>query len=109
MSGKIRFSAPAVSEFNAESVSGTIDATTTPAKGARLHLETMSGGLHLHVPATLSARIEAETFSGNLKSDFGTVSKAEFGPGSNLDTRVGDGDARIEAESFSGNIELRKQ
>ena len=109
VSGKIGFASPQVNEFNAESVSGTIEATTAPAKSARIHVETMSGSLRLHLPATLSARIEAETFSGGLHSDFGTVSKAEFGPGSNLDTRVGDGDARIEAESFSGNIELRKQ
>jgi DUF4097 and DUF4098 domain-containing protein YvlB len=109
VSGKIGFAAAEVKEFNAESVSGTIEATTAPAKSARMHVETMSGDLHLRLPAALSARVQAETFSGGLRSDFGTVSKAEFGPGSNLDARVGDGDARIELESFSGNVELRKQ
>jgi putative adhesin len=109
VSGSINYTAPTVAEFNAESVSGTIDATAAPAKNARVHLETMSGHLRLHLPADLSARLTAETFSGNIKSDFGTVSKAEFGPGSSLDARVGDGNARIETESFSGSIELRKQ
>lgn len=109
VSGSINYSAPSVAEFNAESVSGMIDATAAPAKGARVRLETMSGPLRLHLPANLSARLTAETFSGNIRTDFGTVSKAEFGPGSNLDARVGDGDARIETESFSGSIELRKQ
>lgn len=109
VSGSISYSAPAVTEFNAESVSGTIDATAAPTKSARVRLETMSGHLRLHLPASLSARLSAETFSGNIKSDFGTVSKAEYGPGSSLDARVGEGDARIETESFSGSIELRKQ
>ncbi|MGH8123688.1 MAG: DUF4097 family beta strand repeat-containing protein [Rudaea sp.] len=109
VSGRIGFAATEVSEFNAESVSGTIEATTGLASSGRMHAETLSGGLHLHLPANVSARIHAETFSGGLRSDFGTVSKAEFGPGSNLDARVGDGDARIEAQSFSGDVELRKQ
>ena len=109
VSGRIGFASPEVSEFNAESVSGTIEATTGLAKSGRMHVETLSGNLHAHLPANVSARIHAETFSGGLHSDFGSVSKAEFGPGSNLDARVGDGDARIEAQSFSGNVELRKQ
>jgi len=109
VSGSINYSAPSVAEFNAESVSGTIDATAAPKKSARVRVETMSGHVRVHLPTNLSARLTAETFSGDIKTDFGTVSKAEFGPGSSLDARVGDGDARIETESFSGSIELRKQ
>ncbi|HEY8010636.1 MAG TPA: DUF4097 family beta strand repeat-containing protein [Rudaea sp.] len=109
VSGRIGFASPEVSEFNAESVSGAIEATTGLAKSGRMHVETLSGSLRAHLPANLSARIHGQTFSGSLRSDFGTVSKAEFGPGSDLDVRVGDGDARIEAQSFSGNVELRKQ
>ncbi len=109
VSGRIGFTASEVSEFNAESVSGSIDATTGPAKSGRLHMETMSGNLRAHLPASVSARIHAESFSGSIKSDFGSVVKAEFGPGSSLDARLGDSDARIEAQSFSGNVELRKQ
>jgi DUF4097 and DUF4098 domain-containing protein YvlB len=109
VSGSISYTAPTVAEFNAETVSGTVDASAAPAKNARMHVETMSGHLRLNLPASLSARVTAETFSGNIKTDFGTVSKTEFGPGSSLDARVGDGDARIETESFSGSIELRKQ
>jgi DUF4097 and DUF4098 domain-containing protein YvlB len=109
VSGKITFAAPTVAEFGAESVSGSIEASAAPAKAARFHVETMSGNLHLHLPAAVSARVHAETFSGGLHSDFGTVNKVEFGPGSNLDVRMGEGDARVEAQSFSGNVELRKQ
>jgi len=109
VSGKIGYNAPSVSEFNAESVSGTIEAAAAPAKGARLRAQTMSGTVKMRLPAALSARLTATTFSGGIKSDFGSVKKAEYGPGSSLDARVGDGDARIETESFSGNIQLLKQ
>ncbi|TLY52452.1 MAG: DUF4097 domain-containing protein [Gammaproteobacteria bacterium] len=109
VSGRIGYVAPSVTEFNAESVSGTIDVATAPAKGAHLRAETMSGTVKMRLPAALSARLSASTFSGGIKSDFGSVKKAEYGPGSSLDARVGDGDARIETESFSGSIELRNQ
>jgi hypothetical protein len=109
VSGKIGYAAPSVSEFNAESVSGTIDANAAPAKGAHLHAETMSGTVKMRLPAALSARLSASTFSGGIRSDFGSVKKAEYGPGSSLDARVGDGDARIETQSFSGDIQILKQ
>ena len=69
----------------------------------------MSGSLHLRLPADLAARIHAETFSGDLKTDYGKVVKAEFGPGSSLDVDGGDSGTRINEQSFSGNVELRKQ
>lgn len=109
VSGKIAYNAPSVGEFNAESVSGTIEANAAPAKGARLRAQTMSGTVKMRLPPALSAHLTATSFSGDIRSDFGSVKKAEYGPGSSLDARVGDGDARIETESFSGNIQLLKQ
>ena len=109
VSGTLTFDAPSVNELGAESVSGDIRATLAPKKGARVHVETMSGSLHLRLPADLAARIHAETFSGDLKTDYGKVVKAEFGPGSSLDVDGGESGTRINAQSFSGNVELRKQ
>ena len=109
VSGTVTFAAPSVGELGAESVSGNIDVTVAPAKGARIRAETMSGNLQLRLPADLAARIHAETFSGGLKTDYGKVVKAEYGPGTTLDVAGGDGSTRIDAQSFSGNVELRKQ
>lgn len=109
VSGGVAFSAPTVDELGAESVSGTIEATFAPVQGARIRAETMSGDLRLRLPAGLAARIHAETFSGRLRSDYGKVAKAEFGPGSSLDVDTGDDATRIDAQSFSGSVELRKQ
>jgi hypothetical protein len=109
VSGTGTFAAPAVTELGAESVSGAIDLSAAPAKGARVRAETMSGNLRLRLGADLAARIHAETFSGSLKSDWGKIVKAEFGPGTTLDVDGGDAGTRIDAQSFSGNVELRKQ
>ena len=110
VSGTLTFTAPTINEFSAESVSGSIEAGFAPSKGARVRSETMSGNLVLRLPADLAARIHAETFSGSLKTDYGKVVKAEYGPGSTLDVGNGEGGGtRIDAQSFSGNVTLRKQ
>lgn len=109
VSGTVTFSSPSITELSAESVSGNIEGTVAPAKGARIRAETMSGTLRLHLPVNLAARIHAETFSGTLKTDYGKVIKAEYGPGSSFDIDNSDSGTRIDAQSFSGNVELRKQ
>ncbi|WP_347262258.1 DUF4097 family beta strand repeat-containing protein [Rudaea sp.] len=110
VSGTLTFAAPTVAEFSAESVSGNVEAGFAPGKGARVRAETMSGSLLLHLPADLAARLHAETFSGSLKTDWGKVVKAEYGPGSTLDIDGSDSSGtRIDVQSFSGNVTLRKQ
>ncbi|HEX6833407.1 MAG TPA: DUF4097 family beta strand repeat-containing protein [Rudaea sp.] len=109
VSGEVTLRTDSVQEIEAGTVSGTIEIYATPAKHARIHVDTMSGSVRLHVPSNLSAKVEASTFSGSLHSDFGKVEKPEYGPGSSLSARVGDGDAQINAQAFSGDVEIRKQ
>ncbi|MBS0570388.1 MAG: DUF4097 family beta strand repeat protein [Proteobacteria bacterium] len=109
VSGGMDCACGTVSELSTGSVSGDADITATPAASARLHLESMSGNIRLHLPATLSARIDAATFSGSLRSDFGAAQEKEHGPGSNLKTQVGSGDADISVQAFSGDVQLRRQ
>jgi DUF4097 and DUF4098 domain-containing protein YvlB len=109
VSGHARAEGREVQEFEAGSVSGDIGLIAALGKHGRIQVDTMSGEIRTELPADLSARIEAETFSGRIRSDFGTVKKPEYGPGSSLDARVGDGDAQITAKSFSGNVDIRKK
>lgn len=109
VSGEVTLQTNEVQEVEAGTVSGTIEVHAMPAKHARMHLDTMSGSVRVYVPASVSARIDAETFSGSLHSDFGKVEKPEYGPGSSLNARAGDGDAQISAKAFSGDVEIRKQ
>ncbi|HSE12884.1 MAG TPA: DUF4097 family beta strand repeat-containing protein [Rudaea sp.] len=110
VSGRARMSGAEVQEFEAGSVSGNIEMTATRlGKHARVQADTMSGDIRAELPADVSARIEAESFSGRIRSDFGKVEKPEYGPGSNLDAHVGDGDAQITVKSFSGNVDILRK
>ncbi len=108
VSGNVRVEAGAFRELDASSVSGDISVRGRPQAGSRLDSETMSGDVRVELPADLSGHVEAETFSGRIRSDFGTVSEPEHGPGRSLDARIGSGDARLRIETFSGDVEIRK-
>lgn len=109
VSGRARAVGTEVQEFEAGSVSGNVELSAALGKHARVQVETMSGDVRAELPQAVSARIEAETFSGRIRSDFGSVRKPQYGPGSNLDAMVGDGDAQITAKSFSGNVDIVKK
>ena len=109
VSGQIHLTTAQAQEIEASAVSGDIEIVAALAAHGRMQLETMSGDVHAKVPAALSANITAETFSGGIRSDFGTVKKQEYGPGSSLEVRNGDGDAQITLKSFSGSVDIHKQ
>ncbi|TCO36871.1 DUF4097 family beta strand repeat-containing protein [Dokdonella fugitiva] len=96
-------------EITAGTVSGDVSLRGKPDAGARVEVETMSGDVHLFLPADLSARVNASSFSGRIRSDFGTVSEPEHGPGSSLEVTTGSGSGQVKLETFSGDIDIRKQ
>jgi len=96
-------------EVTAGTVSGDINLRGKPDAGARIDVETMSGDVHLYLPTDASARLNASTFSGRIRSDFGTVSEPEHGPGSSLETTAGSGSGQVKLETFSGDIDIRKE
>ena len=96
-------------EITAGTVSGDVSLRGKPDAGARVEVETMSGDVHLFLPADLSARLNASSFSGRIRSDFGTVSEPEHGPGSSLEVTTGSGGGQVKLETFSGDIDIRKQ
>lgn len=110
VSGGARMSGGEVQEFEAGTVSGNIEmAAAHLGKHGHVQVDTMSGDIRTELPADVSARIEAESFSGRIRSDFGKVEKPEYGPGSSLDARVGDGNAQVSVKSFSGNVNILRK
>ena len=69
----------------------------------------MSGDVQLQLPAATSGDLHASSFSGDLRSDFGSPTRPEHGPGSSLDVHLGDGGGKISVETFSGDLRIRKQ
>ena len=96
-------------EITAGTVSGDINLRGSPASGMRVDVESMSGDVHLYLPADVSARLSASSFSGRIRSDFGSVTEPDHGPGSRLDATAGSGDGNVRIETFSGNVDVRRQ
>jgi len=108
VSGNIQAQAGQISDLETGSVSGDATISTALTDQARVHMESMSGDVNLTLPSGLSARIEASTFSGDIRSDFGKPQTSEHGPGSHLNTQVGDGNAQLDLQTFSGDISLHR-
>jgi hypothetical protein len=108
VSGEIRIDSrgEALRSLRLNSVSGDADARIALAPGGEVKTETVSGDVRLVLPRALSARVEASSFSGDLEAPGAKVQKQEFGPGSSLEHRYGDGNGEIHLQTFSGDAEV---
>ena len=108
VSGSLTFESDApLRSVTAGVVSGDVTLETRLAPGGRISAESLSGDVELVLPADSSARLEASSFTGTIRSDQGSVEKAEHGPGSSLSVTLGSGDGKIELETFSGDLRVR--
>lgn len=113
VSGEISLPAVRSKFVRVESVSGTIEYSGSFDAGGRYEFHAHSGDLRLTLPGNAGARISIETFSGGIESVFpitlqpGARSRGtkrmEFSLGS-----AGDSGARVIAETFSGDIYLER-
>ncbi|MGB4860757.1 MAG: DUF4097 family beta strand repeat-containing protein [Dokdonella sp.] len=109
VSGDVDAELASYREITGGTVSGDMRLRGTPARDARVEVETMSGDVSLDLPEDASGKLHAETFSGSLDTDFGKVTEPDHGPGRSLESTMGDGAGRYHLETFSGDIEIRKR
>lgn len=108
VSGRIHVGGGPWRALTVSTVSGDVQVAGGMAADGKLDIDSMSGDVQLQLPANATGTLRASSFSGDLRSDFGTPQQAEHGPGSHLDTRLGDGRATITVETFSGDLRVRK-
>lgn len=108
VSGDVNLRGGTFSRGQFESVSGTLELELGVEDGGRLTVESMSGDVNLRLANGTGGKLSAQTFSGDISSDWGSVDRAEHGPGRHLKTTMGEGNATIRVESFSGDIEIRR-
>lgn len=106
VSGDITLSSGKLDRLTVNTVSGNATLDTALSPGGRIEGDSVSGDLGLTLPAATSARLRVESFSGSINSPVGRVETEEFGPGSHLDARLGDGNGDISLDSFSGNVRI---
>jgi len=107
VSGRMTIGGGPWKEASFSTVSGDTQVNGGPTRDGKLDIDSMSGDVQLQLPSDTMARLEASTFSGDLRSDWGTPSKGEDGPGKELKTTIGGGGAYIHVESFSGDVRVR--
>jgi hypothetical protein len=106
VSGNLSLAARRLERLGVNTVSGDATLNLGLADGGRIDAESLSGDVTLRLPAGTGAQVEMESFSGSIHSPVGKVHEEEHGPGSSLDTRLGDGKGRIHMESFSGDLRI---
>ena len=109
ISGRIQAAGGPWRKLALSTVSGDVQLTGGLISHGVLGIDSMSGDVQLQLPANTSGNLHASSFSGDLRSDFGTPTEPEHGPGRSLDVRLGDGRGKINIETFSGDLRVRKQ
>lgn len=109
ISGRIQATGGPWQKLTLSTVSGNVQLNGGLTAGGGIDIDSMSGDVQLQVPANTNARLHASSFSGNLRSDFGTPTQPEHGPGSSLDASLGNGQGKINVETFSGDLRVRRQ
>ncbi|RDS79267.1 hypothetical protein DWU98_18205 [Dyella monticola] len=108
VSGRIQVGGGPWQQFNLSTVSGDVQLTGALAAAGNMSVDSMSGDVQVQLPDSLSSHLHVSTFSGDLRTDFGTPTRPEHGPGSTLDTVAGSGNGKIHIETFSGDVKIRK-
>lgn len=108
VSGRIQAGGGPWQQFNLSTVSGDVQLNGSVAEDGNVSVDSMSGDVQIQFPAALNSSVHVNTFSGDLRSDFGTPTHPEHGPGSTLDAVAGNGHGTIHIETFSGDVRIRK-
>jgi DUF4097 and DUF4098 domain-containing protein YvlB len=90
-----------------KSVSGGLTAGFALAADGRFEGESVSGNLEVTFAGTPVADFDVQSVSGNIRNCFGPKPKeAQYGPGSRLMFKSGEGNAHVQIETKSGNVSL---
>jgi DUF4097 and DUF4098 domain-containing protein YvlB len=108
VSGSLNLDLDQISRARMRTTSGDLELEGPLSKDARVDAETISGELVLDFKPPVNADFEIESFSGEINNCFGPKpqTKSEYGPGSELNFKQGDGSARVRLQSLSGDIHL---
>ena len=93
-----------------ETVNGEINDRQSSLKGGDVRFESVSGDADFYFPQSVSAKFEIKAHANGKiinKVSSDKVSKAKYGPASDLEFSINGGNANVEMDTISGRIELR--
>jgi DUF4097 and DUF4098 domain-containing protein YvlB len=107
ISGDATLDLESITRGRFKSVSGDLTAGFALVAEGRFEGESVSGDLKLKFAATPAADFDVQSVSGDITNCFGPKPKeAQYGPGSRLAFKSGEGNAHVQIETKSGNVNL---
>ncbi len=111
VNGPLVFEGGTLTRGEFQTVAGPLRVQADLADGARLELQSVSGGIELALPRDVSASFEVTTFSGSVTNELGPPARANqrYTTQKELTFSTGTGSASVDVETHSGVIKLRKR
>jgi hypothetical protein len=107
VSGDANLKLGALQHSHFETVSGDLNIAGALENGGQLDASSVSGDVHLKFAAVPEADVDLQTLSGAIDNCFGPKPvEQQYGPGSRLSFRSGQGGGHVHVDTKSGNIGL---
>lgn len=107
VSGKVQTDWGTLTRARFKSISGEMSAKFSLAPDAQLEAESVSGTIRFTFASVPNAALDVESFSGDIDNCFGPKpTQTQYGPGSRLVFKSGDGSGRVRIATKSSDIHL---
>jgi len=107
VSGELKVQLGTFAAVRLKTISGEVRFGGTLGAGGRFEAESVSGEIGVRFAATPAADFDIESHSGEIANCFGPAPQtAQYGPGSHLVFRAGDGAGRVRVSTLSAQIRL---
>ncbi len=107
ISGDASLDLESVTRGRFKSVSGGLTAGFALGADGRFEAQSVSGNLELKFAGTPAADFDVQSMTGDISNCFGPKPKqAQYGPGSRLAFKSGEGNALVQIETKSGKVNL---
>jgi len=107
VSGELKIQLGAFAAVRLKTISGEVQFGGSLGAGGRFEAESVSGEIRIRFAATPAADFDIESHTGEIANCFGPApQKPQYGPGSHLVFRSGDGAGRVRVSTLSGEIRL---
>ena len=107
VSGKVQADLGGLTRGRFKSISGDVTASYSMAPDAEIEGESVSGTIRFGFAATPDADFDVQSFGGSIDNCFGPKpTEPQYGPGSKLIFKSGDGHGKVRIATKSGDIKL---
>jgi len=107
VSGELKIQLETFTAVRLKTISGEVQFGGSLGAGGRFEAESVSGEIGMRFAATPAADFDIESHTGEIANCFGPApQKPQYGPGSHLVFRSGDGAGRVRVSTLSGQIRL---